>query len=219
VPSAGLSCRPRIFPRSRQTFNRQAKFAFFVRSMRRLASIAISVAFMALALHVSTSYGQNQAPDFTLTDLNGVRFSLSDYRGRIVLLDFFATWCRPCIDEIPHLITLTKTYPNSTLVIISISLDFPNVDNSVVRTFAKDMGITWTVARDTAGVANKYEVFDIPTLIFVDQEGNIRSRYIGLTESDALRSKIQLIIPEFVMPTAMMTLALAATLIVIRKRQ
>jgi cytochrome c-type biogenesis protein len=174
---------------------------------------------MTLALHVSTSHSQNQAPDFTLKDLNGDHFSLSDFRGRTVLLDFFATWCTACIQEIPHLKTLIKNYPNSTLVVISISVDFPNVDDSVIRSFVRDHGITWTVARDTVGVAYKYEVFDIPTQIFVDQEGKMRSRLIGLTESDVLQSKIQLIIPEFTIPAMTMVLALTATSIVFRKRR
>jgi len=174
---------------------------------------------MILTLHFNTSNGQNQAPDFTLNDLNGTRFSLSDFRGRIVLLDFFATWCPPCIQEIYHLKTLIKNFPNSTLVVVSISLDLPNVDDSVIRSFVRDNGIAWTVARDTGGVANKYEVFDIPTLLFVDQEGKMRSRFIGLTESDVLQSKIQLMIPEFTMPAIIMALVLTATFVAIRKRQ
>ncbi len=194
------------------------KTAFFVRSMRRLALIILVVS-MTLTLQVSKSYGQSQAPDFTLSDLNGARFSLSDFRGKIVLLDFFATWCPGCIQEIYHLKTLTKLFPNNTLAIISISEDFPSVDDPTLRAFVRDHAITWTVARDTAGVGYQYEVFEYPTLILIYQEGRLGTRYVGLVEGEVLQSKIQLMIPEFTIPAITMALALTATFIMVRRRQ
>lgn len=190
-----------------------------MRGTGRSLVIAISLAVVILASEASTSYGQMPAPNFTLKDLNGFRFSLSDFRGRIVLLDFFATWCRPCKEEVPHLKSLTKTYPNSTLVLISISVDAPFVDDSVVRAFVKEYGITWTVARDTDGVGYKYEVFEIPTLILVDQEGDIRSRHVGLTDSETLQSRIEVIIPEFQTPAMITAFLLAAVAVLIRRKR
>ncbi len=181
--------------------------------------IAISIVAVILAGQASTSHQQTPAPNFTLKDLNGFQFSLTDFKGKIVLLDFFATWCKPCKEEVPHLKALAKIYPNSTLVLISVSLDAPFVADSVVRAFVKETEITWTVARDTDSVQYKYQVFEIPTLILVDQEGNIRSTYIGVTDSETLRSRIEVIIPEFQIPTMAMASALAAVAVMIRRKR
>jgi len=190
-------------------------------SRSRLTSFLLLVT-MLIILGVSPSYGQSAAPDFTLTDINGRRFSLSDFRGRIVLIDFFATWCRPCREEIPHLKTLSNVYPNNTLVIISIDID-PVLDTELaVRKLVQEYGLTWIVippSMDSAGVANRYQVMELPTLILVDQEGYIRSRYVGLTEEEVLRSRIEVIIPEFGALTLVMTLSLMAALLLLRGRR
>ena len=173
-----------------------------------------------LILEVGSSHGQPVAPNFTLTDLNRRRFALSDFRGRIVLMDFFATWCRPCREEIPHLKALSKAYPNDTLMIISIDVD-PILDTELaVRKWVQEYEMTWIVvppSMDSAGVANKYQVIEIPTLILVDQEGYIRERYVGLTEERILRSRIDVIIPEFGTLSLVMTLSLATALLLLRK--
>jgi len=183
-----------------------------------LASILLLVTTIVV-LGLSPSYGQSAAPDFTLSDLNGVRFSLSDFKGRIVLIDFFATWCRPCREEILHLKALTTLYPNDTFVIISITVDPVHDTNSVLRSFAKQYEMTWIIARDTAGVANKYKVVVIPTLILIDQAGYMQSRYEGLTEKEVLQSKIEVIIPEFKMPAMILAFTVAIALFVFCRKK
>ena len=187
----------------------------------RLTSALLLVTTVAI-LGVSLSYGQSVAPDFTLTDINGRRFSLSGFRGKIVLIDFFATWCRPCREEIPHLKTISNLYPNETLVIISVDID-PILDTEQnVRKWVQEYGLTWIVvppSTDSAGVANKYEIVALPTLIFVDQESYIRGRYVGLTEAEVLRSRIEVIIPEFSTPPLVMIISLATALLLLRRRR
>ncbi len=75
------------------------------------------------------------APPFALLDLNGNKVSLSDYKNKVVILDFWATWCPPCIKEIPHFIELYKEYKNQGLVIVGISLDLQGI--SIVKAFNK----------------------------------------------------------------------------------
>ena len=134
--------------------------------------------------------GKEKAPNFTLVDINGEQFSLSDHVGKVVLLDFFATWCGPCISEIAHLKSLYNEYSPDHLVILSISVD-PNYDTvQILQNFAQQNEMTWMVARDTANVADKYGVSPIPHLVMVDAEGYKRHDHVGLTGEAILRSEI-----------------------------
>jgi peroxiredoxin len=145
------------------------------------------------------------APDFTLTDIDENVFSLSDFRGKVVLLDFFATWCGPCRAEMPHLKALNEKF-GEELVIISISVD-PNYDSvERLKSFRQDYNITWTLARDTTNVQAQYNVTAIPTLYIIDQNGYVRFHHVGLTEEDALTTEISQIVPEF--PTSLTTIIL-----------
>lgn len=135
------------------------------------------------------------------------------------MIDFFATWCRPCREEIAHLKELTTTYPKDTLVIVSISVDPIYDTESVLRGFIAEHRITWIVARDTTGVANRYQVVVIPTLVLIDQTGYIQSRYEGLTEKQVLQSKIEVIIPEFSAPAMILALTTGIALCLLHWRK
>jgi len=175
-----------------------------------------------IILDVSPSYGQAAAPDFTLTDINGRRFSLSHFKGRIVLIDFFATWCRTCQEEMAHLKALSNRYRNDTLVIISIDID-PILDTELdVRKWIQKYELDWIVvppSMDSAGVANNYQVTELPTLILVDQEGLMRGRYVGVTEEEVLRSKVEVIIPEFGTVPLVTTISLVVALLLLNRRR
>jgi len=188
---------------------------------RPLLTIVLLAMVLPVALWIMPSFGQPVAPDFTLTDLNKTRFSLSDFKGRIVLLDFFTTWCKACREEIPHLKALANRYPNNTLVIISIDID-PILDTEqAVRKWVNKYNVTWIVVPptlDTAGVANKYQILELPTLILIDEQGYIRRTHVGTTEEEIIRSEIEMIIPEFEATTITATLALASALLLLRRR-
>jgi len=140
--------------------------------------------------------GKEKAANFTLVDINGEQFSLSDHLGKVVLLDFFSTWCGPCIFEIEHLKGLYNRYSPDQLVILSISVD-PYTDTvQVLQSFAQLNEMTWTVARDTDNVAYKYGVSPIPHLVIVDAEGYKRRSHIGLTAESTLGSEIDSLVSE-----------------------
>jgi len=117
------------------------------------------------------------APDFTLKTIDGQEITLSKLKGKVVLLDFWATWCGPCRESIPHLIQLYKAYRENGFEIIGISLD--KGDAAVVRNFVKSVDIPYPIVVATEEVARDYRVTSIPATFFIDKEGKIREKISG----------------------------------------
>ncbi len=109
---------------------------------------------------------------FQLPALHGGKISLKDYRGKYVLLDFWASWCGPCRGEIPFIAELHKKYKNNKLQIIGISMD---TDEKAWKNAVKEMKINWLQVRDTleSNVALKYNVITIPRTVLVDPNGKV----------------------------------------------
>lgn len=116
------------------------------------------------------------APAFGLTDVAGKPVRLSDYRGRAVMINFWATWCPPCKAEMPEIQKLQADIPE--LVILGI--DSGDMDPAEVDAFMQKAGYTWRVPFDANGkVSISYRVLSIPTSYFIDQDGIIRAKYMG----------------------------------------
>ncbi len=134
----------------------------------------------------------NKAPDFVLTGTNGNKIKLSDYRGKVVILDFWATWCPPCRKGIPDLIDLQKNYKKD-LVIIGISVD-TDTKNDVIP-FMKEYGINYHIAyADNEVVQNYGNIQAIPTSFIIDREGNIVTSFVGLQRKEAYADLINKLI-------------------------
>jgi len=115
------------------------------------------------------------APSFTLKDLNGKQVRLSDFKGKVVLLDFWATWCGPCRQAIPHLEALHKKYKDQGLVVIGINHER---DHDKVKEFAKE-NISYIVLLDADREFAEYGIRGIPAAFYIDREGKIRYCEIG----------------------------------------
>lgn len=123
-------------------------------------------------------YQGNIAPDFTLKDLNGIEVSLNKFRGKVVLLNFWATWCSPCRGEIPSMVELYKKYKDKGLEIVGVNLD--KLGKSGVEKFSLEYKINFPVLLNPSGeVASQYGVVVLPTTIFLDPSGKIKGNRIS----------------------------------------
>ena len=135
------------------------------------------------------------APDFTLYTLEGTEIKLSDYLGKIVILDFWATWCAPCRKSIPDLISIQDEYEDE-LVVIGISLDQPATQNNL-QLFINNFGINYPVVLCTYEVSEAYgNIQAIPTSFIIDKEGNIINKHIGLVPKSTLIEEINSLLAE-----------------------
>lgn len=132
-----------------------------------------------------TSKNYSIAPNFKLIDLDGNEISLLKYRGKIVFLNFWATWCPPCRTEIPGFVQLYEKYKDKGMQIIGISLDRTGKDN--VLNFIKKYKINYPVVLATMKLYKDYEPGRfIPTTIVIDQNGNIRYKHVGYMDKETL---------------------------------
>jgi peroxiredoxin len=135
----------------------------------------------------TTWYGE-PAPDFTLVDITGTGHSLSDYRGKNVMLIFWATWCGPCLQEIPHLIELRKTVSEDDLVMLAIS----NERLDLVKYFVDRAKINYLVLIDQGSLPGPYNTVNaIPSSFFVDPEGKIKLATRGLISLEEIKAILE----------------------------
>lgn len=136
-----------------------------------------------------SNLGDNTAPDFTLYTLDGEEIRLSDYLGKVVILDFWATWCAPCRKGIPDLISIQNEYKDE-LVVIGISLDQPATQDELIP-FIETYGINYPVVLGNIEVSDAYgNIQAIPTSFIIDQEGNIIYKHIGLVPKSTLVEEV-----------------------------
>jgi thiol-disulfide isomerase/thioredoxin len=119
------------------------------------------------------------APPFAVTTIDGQRISMDDLQGKVVLLDFWATWCGPCREALPHMLRVAKKFQGQPLIILSISLD---KDEKAWRSFVEKNGMTWLQYRDgdfEGPVARKFSVHAIPHTFTIDADGVMQEEHIG----------------------------------------
>lgn len=171
-----------------------------MRPATRLLLAAGALAFGVLVTHYAVRLRHDSpappavakylpAPDFTLPQLDGHDLRLSSYRGKVVLLDFWATWCDPCREEIPHLIELQKKYADTGLQIIGVSMD-DSADP--VRPFYQEFHMNYPVVMGTAKTGAMFGgVLGLPITFLIGRDGKTRAKHIGATSASVLEKEIQ----------------------------
>lgn len=168
--------------------------------------LAVFAAFaLALSSPDAKALGEN-APDFTLRDLEGQSVSLSAYRGKVVLISFWATWCAPCQVEMPHLQKMYTDLKDQGFEVLSISADDAR-SASQVKPIVKRNGLTFTVLQDKeTAVVSKYNPSKtLPYSVLVDRDGHIQQVHQGYTPGDevALRAEVEALLkPKAATPPA-----------------
>jgi peroxiredoxin len=150
-------------------------------------SLHLRTLCLALLLAVSTTlaHGAPQkgqpAPEFKVVTTAGKQLSLSSLKGQVVVLDFFATWCPPCRDSIPHLMDLSRRYGKQGLQVVGMSMDEDGEE--VVRDFVADKRVTYPVALIGQEIATSYAIRSVPMMYVISKKGLVAERIMGYNET------------------------------------
>ncbi len=133
--------------------------------------------------------GHSLAPDFSLTDLKGQPLDLSSYREKVVLLDFWATWCAPCRAEIPHFVEFQNNYRDQGFQVIGISMDD---DLKPVGPFYNEYKMNYPVALGNDKLAQSYGgILGLPVTFLIGRDGHIQAKYVGAVDVASIEQAIR----------------------------
>jgi len=163
--------------------------AFFV-----IGALMVLVATSVIVGKLSSAKAQVEtgapAPDLTLPDVKGGSVTLSAYKGKVIILDFWASFCPPCRQEIPDFIKLFGAYKDKGLMIVGVSVDRTSVDE--LKKFCRSMKITYPVLIADKGTIERYGgIRYIPTTFIIDKDMKIVKKFIGYTSRETFESEIK----------------------------
>jgi len=158
--------------------------------LRSIKLIAATMAIFILSACAQSSALEvgDKAPDFTLTDISGKSVSLSEFKGKVVILDFFASWCPPCRQEIPDFIALEKEHGSKGFAMVGVAL----VSLGEAKEFAQKTGINYPVLIDDEKVSMTYgPVRAIPTTFVLDKDLTIKKLYVGYRPKEVFEADVK----------------------------
>ncbi|MBI1422639.1 MAG: redoxin domain-containing protein [Gammaproteobacteria bacterium] len=163
--------------------------------LKLLRSIVVAVSLLGLCVMPAVAKPvSGKAPEFTLKSRSGKNLRLSDFRGQVVLINFWASWCGPCRQEMPLLENLYKRYSKLGFTILGVNVD---TDSSKANNYLRDITVSFPVVYDvTNAVSKNYNVNAMPTTVIVDRNGNMRFLHQGYKpgyEKDYKKQVVQLI--------------------------
>jgi peroxiredoxin len=150
----------------------------------------VSIAVLLTANPSLAAEPRPVAPNWQLRDVTGKQVSLADFKGKLVILDFWATWCPPCRQEIPGLVGLQRRYQDKGLVIIGVSLD--RQGPGVVKTFMHQLGMNYPVVMGDEKIVSDYGGIEaIPTTFIIDRQGKVVTVHQGFTDDATFEAEIR----------------------------
>jgi peroxiredoxin len=171
-----------------------------VRNWQQAVGLLLILAAMATACSgpgPDASSGINegkQARDFELEAMDGGSVSLSDYEGKVVLVNFWATWCPPCRAEMPSFEAAYQAHNEDGFVVLGVNVE---ESRGAVEPFVAEMGVTFPVLLDEKGrVANEYRTLGLPISLLVDRTGVIFARHVGFLSDDQLQEYLDELLPR-----------------------
>jgi cytochrome c biogenesis protein CcmG/thiol:disulfide interchange protein DsbE len=135
-------------------------------------------------------------PDLTLQQLGGGTWSLADHRGRVVLMNFWATWCEPCRDEMPALAQVLRQTAPQGVTMVAVSLDSGSNNQELVQQFAARFRPPWPIAFPSAALLLRSEGIAIPTTVLLDKEGRRAKTYVGEVDRATLAKDVAALLAE-----------------------
>ena len=159
---------------------------------RRMSWLAGALALVALSQARPGIAGEAAplAPGFTVRALDGHSVRLSDYKGKVVVLDFWATWCAPCRASLPHLNDVQGRFSKQGLVVLGISVD--DAEPQEIRQFADKLGLKFRMAMADERVLDLYgPIRTIPTTFFINRRGEVTRRVVGYIDSETLEGYVK----------------------------
>ncbi len=155
-------------------------------------AVGLVIAFLVWPTGVPASNVRKTAPNFTLTDSKGTSVRLSDYKGRVVLLDFWATWCHGCKIEIPWYMEFQDKYKDKGLSVIGVSMDDDGWKS--VKPFLEEKKMNYTVVVGNADLAKLYGVDQLPVTLLIDRDGKIANSHAGMVDKNAFEKEISVLL-------------------------
>jgi cytochrome c biogenesis protein CcmG, thiol:disulfide interchange protein DsbE len=164
------------------------KSEFLLTSCAKILAIAILTAGIPAAAQASHRLLNRLAPEFVRPDLNGQRVDLQAYRGKVVLLTFWATWCAPCQVEMPRFVEWQRQYGPAGLQIVGVSMDD---DSAPVRELCRKKGVNYPIVMGDAKLGMRYGgVLGLPLTYLIDRSGRIRARFEAEADHSGMENEI-----------------------------
>ena len=130
------------------------------------------------------------APEAAFQGLTGAKVRLADFKGKVVLLNFWGTWCVPCLREIPELVRVSEQFQKRGFAVLGIAVDSGRPDD--IRAFMTEHGMTYTILIGELGFVKKaFHVVGFPTSILIDRQGMVRKLYVGPQSEEGFKKDVE----------------------------
>jgi peroxiredoxin len=166
------------------------------------AGMTMGFALLAAALlvpstapaDVTAASSRKAAPEFSLTNAKGAAIRLSDFKGKVVLLNFWATWCHGCKTEIPWFVEFQSQFRDAGLDVVGVSMDDDGWKS--VTPFVAEKKLNYTVVIGDEALGKRYDLGPMPKTVLIDREGRIAATYDGVVDKAKCQSEIQALLKE-----------------------